>query len=399
LYLDGTKLEANANKNTFVWMRSVDKFEPKAQKKMHELISKINSYLKNEGIEGRISLLRNMNDDFFEETKTFLKNIIDEKNVEFVKGKGKRKTPLQRYFEEFKLLAERLSKYTYYRETAGDRTSFSKVDPSTTYMHMKYDYYCNTGVFKPGYNVQFGVQDGYIAAVLVTPNCNDMKDFIPAVEKYKEMYGRYPKSVPADAGYGSYENYRYCKEHDIELMMKYPTYSLEKKARKKDRFKSCMFQKDEDGTPICPADKKMEFEHESYQIVGGHLKKNMHYRGVDCANCPPKNKCTKSNKGRTLGISPELEKFKEEVRQNLSTKDGQLKMQNRSIYSEGAFGIMKQNRGYDRLRRRGFENVEMEIQLVAIGQNINHLKNRLTRKPTVRQSDLHKEQEIENTKN
>lgn len=37
--------------------------------------------------------------------------------------------------------------------------------------------------------------------------------------------------------------------------------------------------------------------------------------------------------------------------------------------AEGTFGDFKENVSYDRLYRRGHENVQMEIYLVAIGHN------------------------------
>lgn len=54
------------------------------------------------------------------------------------------------------------------------RNSFSKTDPDATMMHMKYDYHNHTNVFKPGYNVQIGVNNGYIACSYIskdTENC------------------------------------------------------------------------------------------------------------------------------------------------------------------------------------------------------------------------------------
>lgn len=33
------------------------------------------------------------------------------------------------------------------------------------------------------------------------------------MEGYKQAYGSYPEKTPADTGYGSYDNYSYCKEH------------------------------------------------------------------------------------------------------------------------------------------------------------------------------------------
>ena len=42
-------------------------------------------------------------------------------------------------------------------------------------MHMKYDYYNHTNVFKPGYNVQAGVGDGFIRNIYVSSDCSDIQ--------------------------------------------------------------------------------------------------------------------------------------------------------------------------------------------------------------------------------
>ena len=39
----------------------------------------------------------------------------------------------------------------------------TELGEEATFMHIKYDYYNHTNVFKPGYNVQIGVNNGYIA--------------------------------------------------------------------------------------------------------------------------------------------------------------------------------------------------------------------------------------------
>ncbi|MBU5428293.1 transposase [Tissierella pigra] len=42
IFIDGTKIEANANKYSFVWKKSTNKFETKLQEKIKILINKIN---------------------------------------------------------------------------------------------------------------------------------------------------------------------------------------------------------------------------------------------------------------------------------------------------------------------------------------------------------------------
>ena len=46
---------------------------------------------------------------------------------------------------------------------------------------------------------------------------------------------------------------------------------------------------------------------------------------------------------------------------------------NRSSQVEGAFGVIKQDMDYDRIRRRGLENVRAEFMLVCLGYVLRKL--------------------------
>ena len=97
-------------------------------------------------------------------------------------------------------------------------------------MNMKYDYYNQTGVFKPGYNLQIGVCDEYIMHMEIFSNPTDTRTYIPFMKKYKDIYDRYPRWPIADAGYGSYDNLLFNVINGMELGLKYNYY-----AKKKDR--------------------------------------------------------------------------------------------------------------------------------------------------------------------
>ena len=59
----------------------------------------------------------------------------------------------------------------------------------------------------------------------------------PFTEGYKKLYGNYPKVEVTDAGYGSYENYSYCKSKGIEGILKYSGYEKKKeKITDKNRY-------------------------------------------------------------------------------------------------------------------------------------------------------------------
>ena len=66
----------------------------------------------------------------------------------------------------------------------------------------------------------------------------------------------------------------------------------------------------------------------------------------------------------------------EEVLENLDSIQGALLRMNRSIQAEGTFGIMKYDRWYKRIVRRGIESVRLEIFLVSIGHNLYKYYNK-----------------------
>nr|WP_235828900.1 transposase [Anaerosacchariphilus polymeriproducens] len=59
------------------------------------------------------------------------------------------------------------------------------------------------------------------------------------------------------------------------------------------------------------------------------------------------------------------------TKQSKKTEDKNRALRiNRSIQAEGSFGIMKNNRWYKRIVRKGIDSVKLEIYLVSIGQNL-----------------------------
>jgi hypothetical protein len=64
---------------------------------------------------------------------------------------------------------------------------------------------------------------------------------------------------------------------------------------------------------------------------------------------------------------------------NLESIHGALLRMNRSIQSEGTFGIMKSNRWYKRIVRKGMKQVRLEIFLVSIGHNLYKYHNKKLR--------------------
>lgn len=355
LYIDGTKIEANANKYTFIWKGSIEKFRDKLHKKITKQIEKLNEHSREMGIF--FPIYETYEADYLQRILAFLDKEITASGISFVQGKGTRKTALQRDYEKISEYMTKLNEYTRYIDIIGtDRNSCARTDHDATFMHMKEDHMRN-GQLKAGYNVQIGVTSEYILHLDIFQDRNDYQTFIPFLEGYHQRVGFYPKYPVADAGYGGLKNYRYLKINDMELYQKYTMYSKETTDKRyaSDPQRPVNFKKDDRGN--------------LYDENGEMLSFLWHsHRGHDVYEVP-------SSK-RRVDIHEELWKLQKEARENLTSELGiELRVQ-RSIQVEGAFGVIKEQMGLRRFKRRGIQNVKFEFMLVAIGYNLAKLHSK-----------------------
>ena len=250
-------------------------------------------------------------------------------------------------------------------------------------MRIKTDYMGNDQLL-PAYNVQIGAADEYIAVVDVNHYRSDMDCFIPLMEHFKQTYGFYPKYPVADAGYGSYNNYIFCEQNGVEKYMKFPMFKKETKDQKyhEDPFRAVNFRIDEQGVMRCPNDKAFHLLYRRGVRENQYGRKEELYECEDCSGCPYAEKCKKTDKNRTIRINQELTAMHQEVIENLESIHGALLRMNRSIQAEGTFGIMKNDRWYKRIVRRGIDSVKLEVLLVAIGHNLYKYQNKKMRNRT-----------------
>jgi hypothetical protein len=73
------------------------------------------------------------------------------------------------------------------------------------------------------------------------------------------------------------------------------------------------------------------------------------YACGNCDGCPVREGCTASKKNREMGVSKKLLAFREASRANITSEEGILLRVNRSIQTEEAFGVTKEDS-----RFRGF---------------------------------------------
>lgn len=380
-YIDGTKLQANANSYSWVWKKSCLKNRRKVFEKLTALIDAMNTE-----VLGYLGVKFEKREEYaIEYVEELLEKYSLVTNLDirrFVSGRGHRKTLQQKQYQEMEGYLERLKTYARHIEICGEsRNSYAKTDHDATFMRLKRDYMGNDQLL-PAYNMQAAICDEYIAVIDVKPYASDQDCFVPLMEKFNELYGHYPKYPVADAGYGSYNNYLYCEEHGMEKYMKFTMFEKETKSEKyrMNPYRAVNFKHDDKGNMICPNGRKFIFKCNRAVKGNRYGRSEELYECENCEGCPHKAECCKSAKGnRTVRINRELTSFHREVISNLESIHGALLSMNRSIQSEGTFGIIKWNRSYKRLFRRGKENAILELTLISCGYNLYKYHNKRKR--------------------
>lgn len=379
-YIDGTKIEANTNRYTWVWKKFCIKNTSKVFEKITSLIEAMNTE-----VLGYFGIRFETRDEYAIE---YVEELLDSymqvtalDTASFVSGKGKRKTIHQRQYQEMEGYLLRLKTCAKHIEICGiSGNGYPKTDHDATFMRVKRDYTGNDQLL-PAYNVQSVVCDEYIAVIDAKHYASDMECFVPLMEKFNRIYGHYPKYPIADAGYGSFNNYIYCEEHGMEKYMKFAMFEKETKNEKyhNNPFRAINFNRDNEGNLICPNGQKFVFKMNKPVRGNKYGRTEEIYECENCEGCPYKPECSKANGNRSIRMNQELSSFYEEVVNNFQSIHVALLCMNRSIQSVGAFGVIKWDRSYKRLFRRGKENVLLELTLVSCAFNVYKYHNKKMR--------------------
>ena len=374
VFIDGTKLEACANKYTFVWKKSVGKWEEKMYARIEEALRMLNrEYLQSFEIskENRTAALQGIVD--------YLKEYCTVHAVRFVHGRGKRKSVHQRYLELFERFLDRQQLYDLHHSRFGSRNSYSKTDVDATFMHMKDDHMRNAQL-KPGYNIQIGVDSEYIVAADIFQDRNDVWTLVPFLKHMEEHLDfRYP-SVTADSGYESEEAYDYLESRKQKAYIKPQTYEKWKKRsfRKDISKRENMAYDAEHDTYTCHAGKTLSPLYVKKQRSrNGYESEVTVYECAGCGGCPYKDKCTKAKGNKRLYVSKNFINHRQASYQNIMSETGIQYRMNRSIQVEGAFGVLKNDYDFQRFLLRGKTKVKLEILLLCLGYNINKLHGKI----------------------
>jgi transposase len=314
LFLDGTKIRANASINN-TWTRK------KAQKAL-------------EHIDERISDILTQCDAIDEAEQgslvTMDEGLKDQKTL-----KSKIKGILQELKEE---------------------ESFNTTDPECTCIKKGKNFYA-------GFNFQSTVdkKKGLILSTDVVSETNDLNQFASQINKANHTLGKKCEIAVADCGYASTDELEKIDNQEIKVIV-----PSQRQVTKKE---PSLFAKErftyKDNYYICPQGHKLT----PYRLNKGN---NKVYKIADkkiCLSCPHYGICTTSPTGRTISRL-----LKEEIRQKLEAQYDEPSSQ--EIYKlrkekvELPFGHIKHNLKFDSFLLRGLKGAKAEASIIGTCFNL-----------------------------
>ena len=213
----------------------------------------------------------------------------------------------------------------------------------------------------------------------------DVRTLVPLLKTMEEKLGfRYP-GVTADSGYESEEGYSFLRKNGQKPYINPQTYEKwKKRSFKKDISKRENMGYDEKtdtytchaGKSLCPLFTRKQ------KSKSGYESEVTVYECKDCADCPYKEKCTRAKGNKRLYISKSFLEKRQESYENILSETGIKYRMNPSIQVEGAFGVLKNDHGFQRFLLRGKTKVKLEILLLCMGYNINKLHSKIQKDRT-----------------
>jgi len=237
----------------------------------------------------------------------------------------------------------------------------STTDPDATIMRSK-------GGVDLGYHTHYvvdGGRDRIIVAALVTPaEVMDNQPMLDLLWRTRFRWKLWPRQVTGDKKYGTEENLVAIEDQGIRAYIPIPDMD-----HRTEFLSSKEFQYDaERDVYVCPAGIELHF------APWHSTERSRRYRAYakDCNHCPLKAQCTTSTQGRSLCRSVD-EACLEGVRAYQQTGPYKKALRKRQVWVEPLFAEGKDWHGMRRFRLRRLWRVNCEALMRAAGQNLKRL--------------------------
>ena len=365
LYTDGTKIEANANRYTFVWGNSIKHNREKMKQQLNELWQYAKSVAASELDDTDPSGFDKITPEKMNETIDNINAALKDKKVD----KGIK----QKLNYAKKNWPAALGRYEKQEKILGERNSYSKTDTDATFMRMKEDHMRN-GQLKPAYNVQISTNNQYIASYSIHQNTTDTNTLIDHLDQHIRNFKQKPNNVTADAGYGSEQNLQWLEDKRITAYVKYNQFDRmqNETIRNKEPFTIDKLSYDEQKNQfLCPIGEPMK--HTGWTVretKGGYAQMIDKYEANNCDGCFLKGTCHQQEGNRKIEVSLNNQRLKQKTDKRLKSKRGIKKRKQRCFDVEPVFANIKHNHIFKRFMLRGKEKVTIETGLLALAHNL-----------------------------
>lgn len=365
LYTDGTKIEANANRYSFVWGKAIKTSKERIRKQLDELWQ----YAQNVSA----AELPDTDPPGFDKIDAAKVERTIEQINEALKDKPVSKSVKQKLNYAKNNWTNNLKRYEEQEKILGERNSYSKTDTDATFMRMKEDHMLN-GQLKPAYNLQISSNNQYIINYSLHQTTADTTTLKPHTEIYKKQYKTAPAFMVADAGFGCEENYQYLMDNHIGNFIKYNYFDKDHLSKKNSNHSftaDTLYYNSKEDYYVCPMGQHM-------QCIGTHhiktktgFAQTIHrYQAVNCKGCPLRGVCHKSKGNRIIEVNHILNKYKKQVRENLNSEEGIYHRKKRPCDVEPVFASIKNNHHFKRFMLRTKPKIEIEAGLLALAHNL-----------------------------
>ena len=364
-YIDGTKIESVANKYTFVWRGSVEKYDARLKAKTEALLRQIEQKHAIENQEHPVS--EELTAEEVAKRVDRIREKVDADNLDTEERKALKQIETD--------AVPRMNRYKEQLETMGCRNSYSRTDHDATFMRMKEDAMLN-GQLKPGYNVQISTENQFITNFGIYQRPTDTLTMISYLESFKTRYGMQSEEIVADSGYGSEENYEYMFSNGMTPYVKYNMFHVEqRRSYRNNPFRvSNLFYNPHDDFYVCPMGQKMEFiRQEKRYTASGYQQTVSVYRASRCEGCPLRGQCHKSKSDRQIEVNHSLDDYKARARELLTSEQGLKHRSRRPVEPEAVFGQIKECGRFRRLRLKGLTGAKIDFGLKALAHNLRKL--------------------------
>lgn len=373
-FVDGTDMQADANKHKVVWKKNAKRYKEIAEQKLKQLFDQIDQINEEENRKygdndlEETGATSQVTDEEIKEYASKINKILQETSNKNDNRQG------ERLKKEMKLQQEKRDKYQQQIDLSEERSGFSVTDPDATVMRTK------TDELRPAYNVMIGTENQMIVNYSIHQNPSDTANLISHLDQLDKHTNKKPENMMGDAAFGSEENYDALEQREIGNYLKYNAFHLEQtKKHKQDRFHKDNFHYvEEEDYYICPNNKPLLFSHkEKQKTKTNYVIERKVYECGNCMGCPFAKECKKTDQNRKIYVSEKFERFKQQARNNLLSDKGLKLRKQRGIEDESVFGDIKRNQSFERFHLKGKEKVKTEFGIVSIAHNLRKIHCKL----------------------